>query len=180
MAHFDSLAANAPFEHNFELISMVRFLGSGAPVGSARIRLNGATATYSIVARYDVFDHSGTPEDSTVVALAWRGADADTIILFEFPRVGFIAQLTTPAGLVLGEVNPSSGAATVSAQRGACTSFRSALPPDASEPQPIACNAVTVSASATGVLSNGAQSVTFALPQLAIAAVRYEFDDSAP
>jgi hypothetical protein len=181
IVHFDSLAPSSPPFHAFHLADIAALLANGSPVGVARIRLNGATAVYSTVGQYDVTDLSGAPRDSALVVLAWRGADADTIVLLEFQSNGFFAELTTTDGLVLDDIIPSSGTALASAPRDTCTSFLSALPPNTPVIPPVACNEETITASATGVLASTVQrNVSFTLAKQDIAAIRFEYAEPVP
>lgn len=179
IAHFDSLAATAPREQSFQLIDIVTELANGAPVGNVIVELNAGMASYSYVARYDIIDVAGRPADSDLFVFAWRGADADTIVGFFYQHDTVSAALTTQDGVFLTS-KLAAGAATASAPNGACTSFVSVLPPSIFIPPEVSCARERVSAVATGKLTDTTGvSVDFALPQQTLAAIRYEFNESA-
>ena len=179
IAHFDSLAATAPHFQHIQLIDIVTELANGAPVGNAIVELNSGMASYSYVARYDILDVAGMPADSDLFVFAWRGADADTIVGIFYQHDSVSAALTTKDGVFLTST-VAAGAASASAPNGACTSFVSVLPPSIFIPPEVSCARERVSALATGKLTDSTGvSVDFSLPQQTLAAIRYEFNESA-
>lgn len=178
IAHFDSLSATSPPDHAFQLTDIVTELADGAPVGRVTLELNTAIATYSVVARYDIVDLAGTPVDSDLIVLAWRGNDADTIVSIEYERDSVFAQVTMPDSSFTGVV---AGAATPSDLRGKCASFVADLPPGIFIPPALSCQFERISTVATGILrdTSGA-ALDLALPRQPIAAIRYEFNEQVP
>ncbi len=179
MAHFDSVSkTSASPVHGAELLNVIVSLAEGAPVGSATLRLNGVSETYSFVARYEVLDADGAPADSDLIVLAWRGANADSLILLVYHQNDLFVQLSTPAdSALLDTVGVTTGEAIASAPHGGCTPFVSAIPFGVFVPVPTSCRQEAVTTSATAALSDGSEStVSFVLPAQRIAAIRYEYN----
>lgn len=178
IAHFDSLSATSPPDHAFQLTDIVTELADGAPVGHLTLEVNSGTATYSVVARYDIVDLAGAPMDSDLIVLAWRGDDADTIVSIEYEHDSVFAQLTTPDSTFSGVI---AGAATPGELHGTCASFVADLPPGIFIPPALSCQFERISAVATGTLRDtSGTAVDFSLVSQPIAAIRYEFNEQVP
>lgn len=175
---FDSMAvASTPFRA-LEFRLMIELLAEGAPVQHVTIDVNGKAAPYALIAALDVNDFQDVPLDSDVVLYAWRGRDADTIVLFQYyPRGNVAISLSAPNTVQVESFGGGSGIAVALTRGEVCQSIPDALGAADTLPRINSCRLETISVSATAELrGSGPTPQRLTLVPQPLSAIRLESD----
>lgn len=131
VAHLDSAlrAAYPGGEQQSLLAGILVSLGSGAPIDTLRLSVNGTPVTCSAVAMNIIGVEQGLAPDSGMNIVAWSGDDADTTWAIDVNGDGSLGPLDYNVDSVLfAEAGTPGGSMTAFPALGSCASLRTPLP----------------------------------------------------